>query len=187
MVLTSAAPNEGKTTVASNLAIAIAEITGSVLLVDGDLRKPHLQNILDVGDQRGLSDILTSSGPVDMAMIEKLVQPTSVPGLSFLPSGTAQQRVSSAFYSRNLPQFLRLARTRFDTILIDSPPVLVTPEARLLGRFADGVILVIRADQTTRGLALEARRRLAEDSVVVLGAILNNWRRHPMPQYGYYC
>lgn len=185
MVLTSAVPNEGKTTVASNLAIAIAEITGSVLLIDGDLRKPRLQNIFDVGNRCGLSDILTSLGPVDMPMIEKLVQPTSVPGLCFLPSGTAQQRVSSAFYSRNLPQFLRMARTRFDTILIDSPPVLLTPEARLLGRFADGVILVIRADQTTRGQALEARQRLAEDGIVVLGAILNNWRRQTMSKYGY--
>lgn len=185
IVLTSAAPNEGKTTVVSNLALAIAEITGSVLLVDGDLRKPRLQTIFDANNRRGLSDILTNPGPLDPAQIDELIRPTSVPGVSFLPSGLVREHVSNAFYSRSLPQFLRIARGKFDTILIDAPPILQIPDARLLGRFADGVILVVRAGQTTRGMVLEAKQRLNEDGTLILGAILNSWRRKNVPKYGY--
>ena len=185
MVLTSAAPNEGKTTVASNLALAIAEITGNVLLIDGDMRKPRLQTIFGADNRQGLLDILASPEPPDAQQIDKLIRPTSVPGLYFLPSGLAGGRVSNALYSRNLPQFLSIARARFDTILIDAPPVLQIPDARLLSRLADGVILVVRSGQTTRGMAQEARQRLIEDGSNVLGTLLNCWRPKDAPRYGY--
>ena len=185
LVMSSPNPGEGKTTIATNLAIAISEITQRVLIVDGDLRKPRLHRIFDVPNESGLSDLLSSDEPVSAAKLYGIIQPTQITGLSVLTSGSETHDTSSLFYSRRLPELLRLLREEFDTVVIDSPPVLQIPDSRLMARFADGIIMVVRAGRTARDSAVLAHQRLAEDGSRVLGTILNSWDPGSMHRYAY--
>ena len=90
LVLTSASPKEGKTTVVSNLSIALAEINQRVLLIDADMRRPRLHTVFDVENDRGLSDLLMEKTPLDAAQLEAACAPTRIPGLFVMPSGSSR-------------------------------------------------------------------------------------------------
>jgi Mrp family chromosome partitioning ATPase len=124
---------------------------------------------------KGLTDLLRSEKPIDQYPIEGLVHPTEVPGLYVLPGGSGAVNISNLLYSPRMPELLERLRSEFDTVLIDSPPMLQIPDARVLGRMADGVVLVVRAGQTRRDSAVTASQRFAEDHTRVLGTILNHW------------
>jgi polysaccharide biosynthesis transport protein len=186
IVLTSPGPGDGKTTVASNLAIAVAEIGRKVLLIDGDLRRPRLHKVFGVGNNWGLSDVLWAGIQLETAAISDLVRETEVSGLCVLPGGSRGNTVpSNLFYSPRMSRLLGRLRNEFDMILIDAPPMIHLADARVLGRLADGVILVIRAGQTTTESALFARQRFAEDGTRVLGTVLNSWDPSTTSRYGY--
>jgi capsular exopolysaccharide synthesis family protein len=187
LVLTSAGPMEGKSTVASNLAIALAEIKQKVLLIDADLRKPRQHEIFQVPNEKGLSNLLMER-PLPPETLEGVVQQTTVPGLFLLPSGPATQAAANLLYSANLPELLARFKQEFDMVILDTPPMLQMPDARVIGRVADGVLLVFRAGQTTRDAAIAAGQRFAEDETRVVGTILNGWdpKRSPNGYYGYY-
>ena len=186
IVFTSPNPGEGKSTVVSNLGIALAEINQRVLLIDGDLRKPRLREIFSLSGQTGLSDLLRQKQPMNGLPVEGLVVETAIPGLHVLPSGTQSAASTNLLYSPRMAELLQLTRHHFDTILIDTPPMLHIPDARVLGRLADAVILVVRANRTTRDATRAAHQRLAEDGTPVLGTILNDWNPKRTPGYGYY-
>lgn len=111
-----------------------------------------------------------------------MVQQTEIPGLYLLPSGSPAAIVSGLFHSARAFELLRRLRADFDTVLIDTPPMIEVADARVLAQLADGVVLVLRAECTTRDDALAARERLAEDGTRVLGAVLNSWN----PKFGRY-
>ncbi len=175
IVLTSPSPAEGKTTVVSNLGIALAEINRNVLLIDADMRKPRLHDVFNVPNSWGLSDLLRERSSIEERPREALVRETEIPGLFLLPSGPGTASISNLLYSARVPELLRRFRREFDTVLIDTPPMLQISDARVLGRLADAVILVVRASRTTRDSALAASQRFAEDGTPMLGTILNNW------------
>ncbi len=185
IVFTSASPKEGKTTTVCNLGIGLAEVNQSVLLIDGDMRKPRLHSVFDVSNSHGFSDLLLEKTPLDAEALETACVPTSVPGLYVLPSGGSRRGASSLLHSARLPELLSLLRGRFDTVLIDTPPMVNIADARMFGGFADGLILVLRSGVTTRDAALLATNRFAEDGIPVLGTILNFWNPNT-PGYGYY-
>jgi Mrp family chromosome partitioning ATPase len=114
--------------------------------------------------------------------------PTPSPGLSVLPSGPAPESISKILYSPALRQFFNHVRTRFDVVLIDAPPILEVADARVMGEFADGAVLVLRAGSTDRSDALEACQHLHEDGTVLLGTVLNDWKpsRRTKNYYEYY-
>jgi succinoglycan biosynthesis transport protein ExoP len=185
LVVTSASPKEGKTTVVCNLAIAFAEVQSRVLLVDCDMRRPRLHTVFRIENGPGLSDLLAQRESITLADVEELVQPTGVPGLSLLTSGKSRYKVSTLLYSSRLPELLQLLRGHFDTVVFDTPPMVNIADARLVGRYADGVIMVVRSMYTTRDAALLARQRLQEDGTRLLGMILNGWDPS-VPGYSYY-
>jgi capsular exopolysaccharide synthesis family protein len=175
LVVTSPSPGEGKSTVASNLAIALAEIRPRVLLIDGDLRRSRLHRLYGVDNSRGLSDLLRAAGaPRDMSS-RVLIRETKVPHLYLLPSGSGGAAVSRLFHSARARELLQGLGREFDAVVIDAPPLMHIADARLLGRLADGVILVFRSGVTTREVALAARQCFIEDGTPVLGTILNDW------------
>jgi capsular exopolysaccharide synthesis family protein len=186
VVLTSPCPNDGKTTVVSNLSIAMAEIGKRVLLVDGDLRRPRLHTVFGVSNSWGLSDLLWAETPLETAPISHLIRETKVSGLCLLPGGSPSSMVpSNLFYSPRMSRLLARLRREFDMVMIDAPPMIHLADARVLGRMADGVILVIRAGQTTTESVLFASRRFAEDGTRVLGTVLNSWDPNESSSYRY--
>ncbi|HEY3453236.1 MAG TPA: polysaccharide biosynthesis tyrosine autokinase [Bryobacteraceae bacterium] len=186
IMITSAGKGEGKSTVASNLGIALAEINLRVLLIDADMRKPHLHDIFDVSNSWGLSDLLRERSALDSCPVEALSRKTDIDGLSLLPSGPGTLSIANLLYSRRLADLLQRLRTEFDIIVIDTPPMLYISDARVLGRLTDGAILVIRASKTTRDAARAAKQRLVADGIPVLGTILNEWDFRGKSRYGYY-
>jgi len=186
IVLTSASPKEGKTTVVCNLGIVVAEINQKVLIIDADLRRPRMHQVFGMkNDGVGLSELLLKADPLEDADFEGLARPTYVPGLYLLPSGRSRLNAASMLHSGRLPELLHGLRERFDTILIDTPPMVNIPDARVLARLADGVILVLRSAVTTRDAALLAKQRFLDDGIPVMGTILNGWNPNT-PGYGYY-
>ncbi len=184
MVVTSANPSEGKSTVVSNLGIAIAEVNQKTLLIDADLRKPRMHDIFNLKNDKGLSELLRSKDPVS-TLLEGVIQETTIPDLYVLTSGAATSAATSLLYSNRMPELIQKLRTEFETILIDTPPMLQIPDARVLGRMVDRVVLVMRAGKTTRAAAMAARQRFSEDGTKMLGTILNDWNPKHSPN-GYY-
>jgi capsular exopolysaccharide synthesis family protein len=176
-VLVSASPNpgEGKTTVACNLGIAMAEINQRVLLIDADMRRPRIHRIFQLENRVGLTDLLHSKQTLSDARLIEASRETWIPGLHVLTSGAHSANVSTLLYSARLPEIIQLARQNFDMVIIDSPPMLHIADARLVARHADGVLLVMRAGKTTRMAAREAKRKFAADSATLLGCILTDW------------
>src|SRR6266567_1765376 len=185
IVLTSPSAGDGKTTVACNLSIAMAEIGRKVVLIDGDLRRPRLHKVFGMGNKWGVSDVLWAETSLETVPISHLVRETEVSGLCLLPGGGCGVTPSNLFYSPRMSELLKRLRTEFDMIMIDAPPMIHLADARVLGRLADGVILVIRAGQTTAESALFARQRFAEDGTRVLGTVLNSWDPRTTRGYGY--
>jgi polysaccharide biosynthesis transport protein len=175
VVVTSPSPGEGKSTVSSNLAIALAEINRRVLLIDADLRKPRLHAIHDISNSWGLSNLLQEAGSLMDMPLEALVRKTRVPNLFLLPSGPASAAVSQLLFSPRLEELIRRFRNEFDTVLIDTCPLLPISDARILGKVGDSVVLVLRARRSKPEDARACIQRLAEDGIPVLGTILNDW------------
>src|SRR6266481_3138689 len=185
VVLTSPCPGDGKTTVACNLSIAMTEIGRKVLMIDGDLRKPRLHKVFSVANSWGLSDVLWAETPIETVPISHLVSETEVSGLCLLPAGSCGGTPTNLFYSPRMTRLLKRLRKEFDMIMIDAPPMIHLADARVLGRLADGVILVVRAGQTTTESALFASQRFAEDGTRVMGTVLNSWDPSSGRHYGY--
>jgi capsular exopolysaccharide synthesis family protein len=186
LVVTSPGPREGKTTVVTNLAIALAEIGHRVLLIDADLRLPRLHSIFDIPNTVGVSDFLHERKAPEGYLDEELVRETQIPNLFVMPAGPARANLTELLYSDRLGRLLTRLNQTFDTVLIDSPPVLNVPDARILAHSAGPVILVIRAHQTHQESALAAVRCFEEDGAVILGTILNDWnpKRSTSAPYG---
>jgi len=166
IAVSSANPGEGKTTVVSNLAITLAEMNHRVLLVDGDTRKPQLHRIFQVGNAYGVCEILSGrSTPV--------IHETKVPNLAVLPAGAGVD--ASMLFGQGLTDLFAHLRGKFDEILVDTPCVLNIPDARMFARHSDAVILVVRADFSTRSAIQMACQRLQDGGSWLLGVILNDW------------
>jgi polysaccharide biosynthesis transport protein len=172
LLITSPHPQCGKTMSTSNLAISLAEGSKKVVVVDGDLRKSGLSHLFGFDRCQGLSDILSKSGEDDPL---KLIRPTDFPGVSILPSGTVSDNAAKLLQSDRLHDVLELIRAQYDFVLLDGPPLLGLADARLLGKRADGIILVCRAGRTQGDELNEAWSLLRDDGANILGTILNGY------------
>ncbi len=176
-VVTSSRPMEGKTTVVSNLGIALAEISGKVLLIDGDMRRPRLHKVFGQANSWGLSDVLREKNAIEDLPLDALVRKTAVPHLSLLPSGACTDNISGLLYSGRMARLLPRFREEFDYVLVDAPPCLEFADARIMARYAERLLLVVRADHTDKQTAQAAVQRLLLDGIPVMGVILNRWDR----------
>jgi capsular exopolysaccharide synthesis family protein len=175
-VFTSACAGEGKTTTATNLGIALAESGRRVLLIDADRPRPHLHEIFQRPNEYGFGDFLLENAPVDARSLARLTTPTEIPNLDILPAGSDRVCLANLVDNSRAAQLLAMARLHYDSILIDTPPMMALSDARALGRMADGVALVIRAERTPEQIVMAASDRLRQDGTRVLGTILNSWR-----------
>jgi polysaccharide biosynthesis transport protein len=185
ILMTSPSRGDGKSTAACNVSLALAEINQKVLLIDADMRKPQLHNIFGLPNNWGLSDLLRERTAIADAPMQALVRETEIQGLSIVPSGPGTASISNLLYSDRMSELLQRFRKEFDTVIIDTPPMLYVADARVLGRLADAAILVLRAGKTTRDEALRSKQRLMEDDIDLLGTILNGWDLKSKTRYGY--
>ncbi|MEE9219834.1 MAG: polysaccharide biosynthesis tyrosine autokinase, partial [Acidobacteriota bacterium] len=179
ILITSTLPGEGKTAVALNLAITLAQIGKRVLLVDSDLRKPRLRKLLGVAAGSGLSTDLSGSGPLRAQPC-----PTPVPGLSLVPSGPMPPNPADLLDSERFTQILRAYEALgFDHIIFDSPPLLAVADPAILAMRVQTVVMVVQAGLTNRDGLAQAMKRLQQVKARVVGAVLN---RFDFDQQGYY-
>ena len=178
MVITSAGPLEGKTLVASNLAIALAQAGSRVLLVDADLRRPKLHDVFHQSLQPGLAEWLMDSVPRPQT-----IRPTSVPGLSILPAGVPAGNPGALLGSAGLNACVRAFAEAFDLVVMDSPPVLAVGDAAVVAAEASGVVFVVSAQSTSRQAAVAGLERLDAIGVPILGVVLNQVDVEGQPYY----
>jgi len=176
VVVTSAGVMEGKTTVVTNLGIASAEMKRRVLLIDADLRRPRLHERFQLSNDRGLTELLEqhTAGTLDGSnAADNFLQPTHIPDLWVLTSGSGS---ASLLYSADVTAVLQHFQKQFDLVFIDTPPLMLYPDARVLGRISDGTVMVVRASTNNRDELSGAYRQLMQDEVPVMGTILNDWK-----------
>jgi capsular exopolysaccharide synthesis family protein len=174
LVVTSSGASEGKTTISINLGRFFALIGRRVLLVDGDLRRHQLHQRLGVPNDVGLATVL-QGGVCSRKPLEMLIQRTAQCGLSVLTSGPASESSANLLHSSEFATLLKQLRRMYDIVIVDTPPMLPVADARVIGRLADGVVLVVRAGHTDRNAVVTARQRLEMDGISVLGMVLNDW------------
>lgn len=168
IIITSPGPEDGKTTVACNLAMVLAQGGRRVLLVDANLSRPALHKVFDGVKPHGLSNILVGDGALSGCVCK-----TNLPQLDVVGSGPMPPNPVDLLTGQYWRDFLRDAIAQYDQVLIDTPPVLLTGEAGVLATTVDGVILVVRANRNSRGVARRACNLLADVNAHLFGAVLN--------------
>jgi len=169
IMVTSARPQEGKTTTAINSAIVLAQKGVRVLLIDADLRRPSVHKTLGMGPRSGLSNVLTGSATLQQTIT---VSPV-LPNLFILPAGTPPPNPAELLASANMKQVLDELREQFDHVVVDTPPTLSVTDAVVLSPRVDAIILVIRSGQTTKQALRRARDILLQVNAHVTGVLLN--------------
>jgi capsular exopolysaccharide synthesis family protein len=175
IVVTSPAQGDGKSTVSSNICIALAEIRLRVLLIDCDLRHPRLHKVFDIANTWGVSDILAETSSIATLPREAFCRDTKIPNLQLLTSGPPPGSVSELLFSERLEQLIARCRNEFDVIVIDTPPILPVSDARAVCRHSDGVVLVLRAGCSKIKAAVASTELLRRDGAPILGTVLNDW------------
>ena len=169
ILITSALPEEGKTTTSINSAIVLAQKGTRVLLIDADLRRPSIHKTLAMGPKIGLSNVLTGSATLQQAIIPS----TILPDLFILPAGTPPPNPAELLASNKMKTVLEELRKQYDHIVIDSPPTLSVTDAVVMSTSADAVVLVIRSGHTTKPALRRARDILLQVNARVCGVLVN--------------
>jgi succinoglycan biosynthesis transport protein ExoP len=182
ILITSPTPGDGKTTLTSNLAIAMAQAGRRVLVLDCDFRKPTQHKIFGIEEDIGINSVINGSLPLG-----KAVKPTATRNLYVLPCGPVPENPSEILISRTFLAILSKLKEKFDHILIDSPPVVPVSDGRIIGASADITILVLRAQKSSRKLSQHALSNLMSVGARVLGLAVNDVTRGAGYEgYGYY-
>ena len=166
--VTSASAGEGKTTTVANFGVVLAQAGGRVCLVDSDLRRPALHRLFELENTRGLSTALVEDLP-----FEGVAQPTRVPNLFVLTSGPLAPNPAELVGSNRMKSLLEGARSAFDLVVCDSPPVISVTDGVALAAQCDGVLLVVRSGRIANEVALRAAEQIEAVKGRILGVILN--------------
>jgi non-specific protein-tyrosine kinase len=183
ILVTSANPGEGKSTIACNLAIVIAQAGARVILVDSDLRRPTLHRIFALPNSSGLTSILLDPD----TQLPALIQASGVDNLRIMTSGPQPPNPSELLGSKRMESVIEALQQEADIIIFDSPPVLAATDGLVLSSRVDATILIIRAGHTRRSPARHAREALKTVGANTLGAVLNRLAKSEHSMYqGYY-
>jgi polysaccharide biosynthesis transport protein len=181
LLVTSAAPGEGKTTTAANLAVAHAEQGRRTLLIDGDLRRPSVHRNFNLPSVVGLSNVLLG----ELAWRDALLHLDELPELEILPAGPPSRRASD-LVGRGLSEILEEAASEYDLVILDAPPLLGFAEPLQMATAVDGVVIVARAGQTSRKAVASVLATLNRLRAKVVGIVLNEVHKELSDSYYYY-
>jgi capsular exopolysaccharide synthesis family protein len=178
IVVTSTGPGEGKTLVASNLALALAQAGQRVLLIDADMRKPRVHEVFDRPQEPGLSNVLVGN-----AKASEAVHTAGAPGLWVMPAGVNPPNPAELLGSKRFKDFVGSLVHHFDWVMIDTPPVMAVTDASVVAHLAHGVLFIVGAEMTSRHASQRALDQLEQARAKFLGAVLN---RVDLQHNGYY-
>ncbi|HTK29886.1 MAG TPA: polysaccharide biosynthesis tyrosine autokinase [Vicinamibacterales bacterium] len=183
LVITSAGPGEGKSIVAANLALALAQAGQRVLLVDGDMRRPRVHEIYDCAQEPGLSNVLTGH-----AKLSEALRKSAVPGLWLLAAGQIPPNPAELLGSRRYLDLIASLDEHFDWAIIDTPPVLAVADSSIAANESSGVVFVVGSDKTSRQAARAAVEQLLAANAHIVGSVLNkvDLIKHPYYYAAYY-
>lgn len=179
IVVTSSLQSEGKSITAVNLAISYAMTDRKVLIVDCDLRRPKLARLIGRNSKVGLSNLL-----MDPSLKDEVILPSGTPGLDVLLSGDIPPNPSELLSSPRMQRLIAELREEYDFVILDSPPVNMVTDSVVLAPQSDGVLFLIRANQSERGAVIHAVEQLEYAKVKILGFVLNGVSMESS-QYGY--
>ena len=174
-------PGQGGTTTICNLAIAMAEAEQRVILVDADLRRPSIHNIFGLSNEVGLSNVLSNGMELGAAL-----QRTAVENLLVLAAGPTPQNPSKLINSRRMTEVVHALRRDSDFVLFDTPSAVAFSDAAILASLVDGVLLVVRAQESPRGSELQVKDLLNKAKANVLGVVLNAAKPETVDSFFYH-
>lgn len=181
ITVVSGGAGEGKSTTLSNLAFICAQGGYNVLLIDADLRRPRLHTLFDMSNAVGLTNFLTSD-----VRLEEVVVQTQVENLYFMPSGILPADSAGILNSQRMSELIEDVKSRFDLVLIDSPPILGVSDASVLANEADMTLIVVQHRKLPRSMLLRVKQAVENVGGNVLGVVLNNVDVRSDSQYSYY-
>jgi capsular exopolysaccharide synthesis family protein len=181
VLVTSSLPSEGKTVFATSLARSVARSGSRALLIDCDLRRPGVSKLLRLAQDRGLVNLFDDSAPA-----ESLIQVDEGSGMHFIPAAGGTANPQDLLGSQHMRSFLEQMRSRYDLIVLDSPPVLVVSDAIILSHIADTTMYIVRWEKTPRHVVAGALKLMRGNGGQMAGAVLSrvNTRRHAAYGYG---
>lgn len=168
LMVASAEPNEGKSTTTVNLAYSIAQSGNSVLVVDGDMRRPKMHDVFHLPNEAGLTDVLERGVPA-----EDVIQETSVPGISLLASGNSDDSPAELLTRPRMAEFLEEVREAYDFVLLDTPALIAVADASIIAPVVDGVLFVVTRTQSQENLVREAWQELEIVNANMVGLVIN--------------
>lgn len=171
LLFTSSSSGEGKSTLAANVAIVLAQAGNRVLLVDADMRKPTTHYTFRTTISPGLSHLLKRHRRLD-----EVIKRTGIKGLELVTCGTMPMNPPELLGSSAMDDLITEMKSRYDVIIIDAPPILLVADAQILSNKCDGTILVVSSGKTDKNDAKRAKGLLETSKANVLGVILNNYK-----------
>ena len=182
ILITSSVPGEGKSTVAANLAAAMAQLGKKVLLIDGDLRKASQHHLWQLNNKAGIKDIITHKTPLANVVSRPMKQ------LDLLTSGTIAPNPLALLDSSEMSELVAAARKEYELVIIDAPPLAVTADVLTLSKLADGIVFVSRPGIVENESAQLAQETIANANLTskVLGMVINGVRPKEFDRYSYH-
>jgi capsular exopolysaccharide synthesis family protein len=189
--VTSPTPADGKSTVAANIAIAVAQSGKSVLLLDADLRRPRIDKLFGIEVERGLSWLLSEAATSESdekipELLGEVIHESEVPNLSILGAGKSPDNPSELLSSTHFDRLLDAVRDKFDFILLDSPPLLAVTDPSNVAARVDGVLMVVRLRKNVKPLAAQATRMIETLESNLIGIVVNGVGSRQARGYGKY-
>lgn len=179
--VSSANPQEGKTTVTANLAISLAQSGKRVLVVDTDMRRPRVHRAFGVKGKRGITSVIVGESTLDDA-----IQDSGIPNLSVLACGPIPPNPAELLHREKFVDILKDARSKFDMVIFDTPPLSAVSDAAVLAPQVDGMLIVVRADATTRDAIRVVLRQMRDVGARVIGGVMNALDPRAGERDGYY-
>jgi len=171
--VTSAQPSEGKSTVSINLAYSLAELGKSVLLIDGDMRRPSLHDKLDLRQSPGLSDLLTTEDNVGQAVVRYKSATAEKVSFDIITAGRIPENPAELLNSKRFETLIQILSSACDYIIMDLPPINAVVDAVNASQLSDGMIVVLRENNCPRGMLMDCMEQLSYANANILGFVVN--------------